>query len=79
MLEGRAPGSDAKLRRAPGPDATTGFDLTFSAPKSVSVLFAVGDGAVAGAVREGHDAAVRESLAYLEREACWVRRGRAGR
>jgi len=79
LLEGRAPGSEVKLRRAPGPEATTGFDLTFSAPKSVSVLFAVGDDAVAGAVRQGHDAAVRESLAYLEREACWVRRGQAGR
>ncbi|HEX8083359.1 MAG TPA: MobF family relaxase [Solirubrobacteraceae bacterium] len=78
LLEGRAPGSGAKLRRAPGPDATTGFDLTFSAPKSVSVLYAVGDEAVSRAVREGHDAAVRAALAHLEREACRARRGAGG-
>lgn len=78
LLEGRAPGSDAKLRRAPGPDAVTRFDLTFSAPKSVSVLYAVGDDAVSQAVREGHDAAIRAALGHLEREACRARRGRAG-
>src|SRR5688500_89379 len=78
LLEGRAPKSDAKLRNAPGPDAVTGFDLTFSAPKSVSVLYAVGDEAISRAVREGHDAAVRAALDHLEREACRARRGRDG-
>jgi Ti-type conjugative transfer relaxase TraA len=67
-----------KLRRAPGPDATTGFDLTFSAPKSVSVLYAVGDEALSRAVREGHDAAARAVLGHLERDACRARRGPAG-
>lgn len=78
LLEGRDPGQATKLRRAPGPDATTGFDLTFSAPKSVSVLYAVGDDAVSRAVREGHDAAVRAALGHLERDACQARRGPAG-
>jgi Ti-type conjugative transfer relaxase TraA len=78
LLEGRAPRSDTKLRNAPGPDAVTGFDLTFSAPKSVSVLYAVGDDDVSRAVREGHDAAVRAALRHLEREACRARRGRGG-
>jgi conjugative relaxase-like TrwC/TraI family protein len=78
LLEGRAPRSDTKLRNAPGPDAVTGFDLTFSAPKSVSVLYAVGDDDVSRAVRGGHDAAVRSALSHLEREACRARRGGAG-
>lgn len=56
-----------------------GYDLTFSASKSVSVLYAVGDAAVREAVRESHDAAVRDALGYLEREACVTRRGRGGR
>jgi conjugative relaxase-like TrwC/TraI family protein len=78
LLEGRAPRGETKLRRTPGPDAVTGFDLTFSAPKSVSVLYAVGDEDLSRAVREGHDAAVRAALGHLEREACRARRGRAG-
>jgi conjugative relaxase-like TrwC/TraI family protein len=52
-----------------------GFDLTFSAPKSVSVLYALGDPLVRGHVVEATDAAVEEALAWLEREACFVRRG----
>jgi conjugative relaxase-like TrwC/TraI family protein len=56
-----------------------GYDLTFSAPKSVSVLFGVGDEALAEKVREAHDEAVRQALGYVEREACWTRRGAGGR
>jgi Ti-type conjugative transfer relaxase TraA len=78
LLEGRAPRAETKLRRTPGPDAVTGFDLTFSAPKSVSVLYAVADDEVSRAVREGHDAAVRAALEHLETEACRARRGPAG-
>jgi conjugative relaxase-like TrwC/TraI family protein len=49
-----------------------GFDLTFSAPKSVSVLFGIGDSELRGAIRDAHDRAVGEALAYLEREARWL-------
>lgn len=44
----------------------SGLDLTFSAPKSVSVLFALGDPEVAAAVRRAHRAAVAQTVAYLE-------------
>ena len=54
------------------------FDLTFSAPKSVSVLFAIGEPALARALVEAHESAVDAALGYLEREACRVRRGRGG-
>jgi conjugative relaxase-like TrwC/TraI family protein len=54
------------------------FDLTFSAPKSVSVLFAVADDEIAGAALAAHERAVDAALANLEREACWTRRGRDG-
>jgi conjugative relaxase-like TrwC/TraI family protein len=56
----------------------SGFDLTFSAPKSVSVLFAMDDERVAGALLAAHERAVGAALGYLEREACWTRRGRDG-
>ncbi len=55
-----------------------GFDLTFSAPKSVSVLFGLGDPAVSREVREAHEAAVEAALGYMERHAAVARRGRGG-
>src|SRR5207248_6187959 len=59
-------------RRVPG------FDLTFSAPKSVSLLFALGQPEVSAVVRDAHDAAVSAALTWLDGEACWVRRGAGG-
>ncbi len=56
-----------------------GYDLTFSAPKSVSVLFGVGDIELSIKVRDAHDRAVREALDYVQREATWARRGKGGR
>lgn len=54
------------------------YDPTFSAPKSVSVLFGVGDRTVSPIVRDAHDRAVEEALGYIERHATWTRRGRGG-
>jgi len=50
-----------------------GLDMTFAAPKSVSVLHGLGSPEVAAAVRHAHDAAVDAGIAYLERHACAVR------
>ena len=52
-----------------------GFDLTLAAPKSVSVLYALGDPLVESVVVAAHDRAVDTALAWLERETCFVRRG----
>ena len=56
----------------------SGFDLTLSAPKSVSLLWGLGDRATAEQVVAAHDLAVLAALAYLEDAACTVRRGKAG-
>jgi conjugative relaxase-like TrwC/TraI family protein len=56
-----------------------GFDLTFSAPKSVSVVFGIADDDVQRRVMDAHRVAVESALAYLEREAVRVRRGQGGR
>jgi len=69
--------SGAGLRR-PRANGVAGFDLTFRAPKSVSVLWAITSADVARELRAGHDAAVAEALGYLEREACRGRRGTDG-
>jgi conjugative relaxase-like TrwC/TraI family protein len=55
-----------------------GFDLVFSVPKSVSLLHALGDEETRRAVGEAHLAAWQSALAYLEDEACIVRRGKNG-
>jgi conjugative relaxase-like TrwC/TraI family protein len=75
VLAGRDPLSGKALA---SPRKKPGFDLTFSAPKSVSVLFALTERGVAARVVAAHDLAVTAALGYLEREACRVRRGHAG-
>src|SRR3990170_2822516 len=55
-----------------------GFDLVFSVPKSVSLLHVLGDEETRRAVNEAHVAAWQAALAYLEDEACVVRRGTGG-
>ncbi len=78
LLVGRPSATGTTRAVAPRPGSVRGYDLTFRAPKSVSVLYGVGSPEVSRAVREGHDAAVRDGLGYLEREACLTRRGRDG-
>lgn len=80
MLTGRNPvdGSQLGLRAVGGRGPVPGFDLTFSAPKSVSLLWGLG-GPVAGVeVNAAHRAAVDAALGYLQQEACWTRRGAGG-
>jgi conjugative relaxase-like TrwC/TraI family protein len=78
LMRGRNPLDGAVLREMGARSRVSGFDLTWSAPKSVSVLFAIEDDQVAGQLLAAHEHAVDEALAYLEREACWTRRGRDG-
>jgi conjugative relaxase-like TrwC/TraI family protein len=78
LMDGRDPSTGERLKRVGGRSKVAAFDLTFSAPKSVSVLFAIGEPVLAGALVEAHEAAVDAALGYLEREACRVRRGRGG-
>jgi conjugative relaxase-like TrwC/TraI family protein len=78
LMRGLHP-ADGSVLRVMGPRSTVaGFDLTFSAPKSVSVLVAIDEEEVAGALLAAHERAVGAALGYLEREACWTRRGRDG-
>jgi conjugative relaxase-like TrwC/TraI family protein len=59
-------------------EPTLGYDVRFAAPKSVSLLYAIGSPAVRAAALAAHKAAVAEGIAYLERTACWVARGAGG-
>lgn len=64
----------ADLRRRP----VVGYDLTFTVPKSVSVLWALGDEATRQAVAAAHRAAVDQALAFVERSVARTRVGHAG-
>jgi conjugative relaxase-like TrwC/TraI family protein len=76
LLEGRDPASGEMLRSRAV--RVTGWDVTYSPPKSVSVLHAAGDPRIAGETLAAHRAAVCSALGYLESDACWTRRGAGG-
>ena len=78
LLSGEDPSSGEALGRPIEDGSVAGFDLTFSTPKSVSIAFAIGDPWTARVLRECHEKAVDDAMAYLEREACRARRGKAG-
>ena len=59
--------------------AVAGFDLTFSVPKSVSVLWGVADAATQERIVEAHHAAVADVLDFFEREVAATRAGVADR
>jgi conjugative relaxase-like TrwC/TraI family protein len=80
LLGGMAPGSGGLSPNGeeikPHPRRVPGFDLTWKAPKSLSVLYAVSDDPrVQGAIIEACEAALRSTLAWLERDVIRVRRG----
>ncbi len=64
-----------RIRRG---DGIAGFGMTFSAPKSVSLLWALGSQDVAEKVEAAEAAAVDAGIAYFERHAVYARRGRNG-
>ena len=79
ILSGHSPstGEPLGLRGSAG-NRVAGFDLTFSAPKSVSILWGLSSEEVANEVRASHDRAVADGIGYLERHAAFTRRGAGG-
>ena len=78
VLAGLAPGTGltpngTTLRSHPR--RVPGFDLTFAVPKSVSVAYALADRRVQHLIVTACEAALADTLGWLEREACFVRRG----
>lgn len=63
---------------ADGRQRQPGWDLTFSAPKSVSVLWSQVDASTRKAIQDAHYKAVTVAVGYLEQEAAVSRRGKGG-
>jgi conjugative relaxase-like TrwC/TraI family protein len=69
VMAGEDPTTGRDLGRRYGEESVRGYDATFSAPKSVSVLFALGDEQVRNQVVEAHDSAVETVLGWVEAHA----------
>ena len=69
LMAGEDPATGEHLGRRFGEASVRGYDATFSAPKSVSVLFALGTEGVRGQVVEAHERAVEAVLGWIESHA----------
>jgi conjugative relaxase-like TrwC/TraI family protein len=91
ILEGRDPTSGAQLVKRPEtrfrkrPDGSEkrvepvlGYDVRFSAPKSVSLLYGLGSEQTKERIVAVMNEAVRQGITHLESEACMVQRGKGG-
>lgn len=73
VLAGRQPGGEVLLARIPK-NRRSGFDLILAAPKSVSLLAALGDGSAEARIVAAHEQAVRSTVDYLQHDAVLTRR-----
>jgi Mrp family chromosome partitioning ATPase len=73
LFDGQHPGTGEQLGRRIRNDGVAAWDLTFSADKSVSLLWAFGDAEVRRHVVEAFEEATAEALCYLESVASSTR------
>ena len=59
-------------------NTVAGFDLTFSAPKSLSVAWGIADTEQAERLEKAHEAAIEQTVAWLETEVIRARTGAQG-
>jgi conjugative relaxase-like TrwC/TraI family protein len=73
LLSGRDPVSLQTLDSGRGRVRHAFFDVVFTSPKSVSLLYALSEPPVRAAVLLAHERARDATLEYLERRAAWVK------
>jgi conjugative relaxase-like TrwC/TraI family protein len=79
LMRGYDPSSAKQLVLNAGEDdRTAGWDLTLSAPKSVSVLWAQLPAAERELIKQAQLDAVKKALGFLQEQAALTRRGKAG-
>jgi conjugative relaxase-like TrwC/TraI family protein len=79
LMEGRHPETGEWLRpEGAGGGRGGGIDATFSAPKSVSVVWALGDAWQREQIEAAHARAVEQAVLYLRERVPLVRRRRGG-
>lgn len=82
LLAGKTPGGSGWLvqvqEHADGRKRQCGWDLTFSAPKSVSALWSASDDSTRSEIQKSHFHAVKVAIGYLEENASYSRVGKGG-
>lgn len=78
LLEGKRPGTGEALRDRDRGGSVSAYDLTFSAPKSFSVLATVADDEMARQMIAAHESAVSAAMEFVESDMARVRRGAGG-
>lgn len=73
VLEGRDPATGEELGRHHARQRNVAFDVTFSLPKTVSLLYALGDTTTRQAVLRAMNEGSRAAHEYLQRHAAWGR------
>lgn len=71
-------GRTTLVQNAGQPNRQPGWDLTFSVPKTVSVLWSAADTHVRYAIEAAQDAALRRTIAYAEQHLAHSRIGKGG-
>jgi conjugative relaxase-like TrwC/TraI family protein len=79
LMEGRHPGTGGWLRpEGAGGGRGGGIDVTFSAPKSVSTVWALGDSWQREQIEQAHARAVEQTIHHLREQVPVVRRRYSG-
>jgi conjugative relaxase-like TrwC/TraI family protein len=69
LMAGLHPDTEVKLGRAYGESSARGYDVTFNAPKSVSLLAELCDGGIRAQVLAAHDAAIDRVFRFVDSQA----------
>lgn len=77
-MQGYNPETGEALAKNAGDQHKPGWDATFSAPKSVSTIWAAADKETREKISEAHKNAVGSALGYLEQQAVSTRFGKGG-
>lgn len=78
LLRGRLLDGTPLVQNADSPKRRPGLDLTFSAPKDVSVFWGTAPTVLTRAVQGCHYDAVVKTVEDIEKNVCFSRRGKAG-
>jgi conjugative relaxase-like TrwC/TraI family protein len=78
LFDGYGPDGRPLVQNAGAENRQPGWDLTFTAPKDVSVFWAMAGAGDRSQVEQAHAAAVAAAMGFLEDDFAWTRRGKAG-
>ena len=78
LLSGYHHSTEKALIQRAGPNHRAGWDLTFSAPKSVSILWSQSDQTTRATIQTAQQTAVDKTLTFIQEQAAFTRRGHGG-